>query len=93
MLAPCTVTVAVGIPLKTTLLAVAEEMLVLTSNVMVTVALPPPNTNPSVFVVITAPDVEIKLVPVSGPTIETPYPLDVMVDEITVRPVPDPAPT
>jgi len=59
---------------------------------MVTVAALAPNVKSFVDVVIDAPDVVIKLVPVSGPTIETPYPPDeVIVEEMTVSPVVDAA--
>lgn len=89
---PATVIVAVGTPVNTMLLA-PDETVVLEANVSVTVAALPPNMKLFPVVVINAPDVVMRFVPVSGPTIDTPYPPDVMVDESTVRPVAEAAPT
>jgi len=92
MLPPCTVTVAVGMPLNTTLLAVEEDTVVPEPKVIVTATEPVPKVKSLVEVVIAAADVEMTLDPVSGPTIDTPYPADVMVDETTDRTVADAAP-
>lgn len=93
VLPPATVRVAVGAPVKMTLLAVADEIVVVEPNVNVTVAELVPKIKSVVEVEIDAPDVVMRFVPDSGPTIDTPNPAeDVMVDETTVRPVPDPAP-
>ena len=93
VLPPARVTVAAGTPVKTTLLVVADEMTLVAPNVIVTVAALAPNMKSVVDVVIRPPDAVIKLTPVSGPTIDTPYaPEDVIVDEMTVRPVPEAAP-
>lgn len=79
---PCTVTDAAGTPLRTMLLA-AEEMVEPLSSVidaaMAFVELP--SLKLSDVVVTDAPDVVITFVPESGPTIETPYPPDVMVED------------
>ena len=93
ILAPCAVTVvAPGVPLKTTLLVVADATVLPESKVIVTATAPAPNAKLSVDVEIDAADVVMELVAVSGPTIDTPYPPeDVMVDETTDSAVVDAA--
>jgi hypothetical protein len=91
VLPPATVTVAVGTPENITFLA-ADESAVLEEKVRVTVAAPVPNAKLCDVVVIDDADAVIRLVPVRPPTIETPYPGEVRVDEISVRPVADAAP-
>ena len=86
-----TVTVAVGTPVKTTLLADVDETVVVALNPIVTVAAPDPKMKLFDVAEMDALVVVIKFVPVSGPSIETPKPGVVMVDETTVSPVPDDA--
>ena len=93
VLPPSAVTVAVGIPLNTTLLALADEINEAPPNVMVTAMAPAPKAKLFDEVVIDAADVVITFDPVSGPTIDTPYPPDeVMVDDTTESAVADAAP-
>jgi len=87
VLALLTVTVAVGAPVKMTLLADVDETVVVALNVIVTVAAPVPKMKLLDVAEIDAVVVVITLLPVSGPTIETPNPGVVIVDETTVRPV------
>ena len=65
---------------------------VLELNVIVTVAAPVPNAKLFPVVVILPPAAVIRFVPVRAPTIETPNPGDVIVDDDSVRPVDDAAP-
>ena len=82
-----TVTTAVGIPVKTTLLADVDETVVVRLKPIVTVAAPVPNSKLFAVADIDAVVAVMMLVPVSGPNIQTPKPGVVMVDETTVRPV------
>ena len=92
MLPPTTAIVAVGMPANTTLIADVDETVVAALNVIVTVAALAPKMKLLLVVDIDPPDVVTKFVPVSGPTIDTPKPGDVIVDEATVRPVLEAAP-
>ena len=87
------VIVAVGTPVKTTLLAAVEETVVVKLKPIVTVAAPFPQIK-----LLDVDDMEavlavITFVPVSGPTMDTPKPADVSVEEMTLSAVPDAAPT
>ena len=88
-----TVTEAVGMPLKTTLLADVDETVVVTLKPRVTVAAPVPKRKLLEVADMDAVVAVMRLVPVSGPNIDTPKPADVIVDEMTVSPVADAAPT
>lgn len=84
-----------GTPGKTTLLAATDEIVELAPILMVTATALPPDPNENEFawlVTPPAPEVVIKFVPESGPTIDTPNVADVMVDPITVRPEPETVP-
>lgn len=88
VLAPFTVTVAVGAPVNTMLLAAAPvEIVVVELNVMVTAAVDPKMKLLSV-VVIDAVVVVMRLVPLSAPATDSPKPGDVSVDDATVSPAP-----
>lgn len=88
VLPPCASTVVEeGAPLKTTLLAPVDVITDVVSNVMVTITAVAtvPNTKLLDAVVIAEDAVVITLVPLSGPTMDTAKPPDVIVDPITVR--------
>ena len=81
------VTVAVGIPLKTTLLADVDDTVVVALKPMVTTAALAPKMKLLEVADIDAVVVVMTLDPVRGPTIDTPKPGVVMVDDTTVSPV------
>jgi len=85
VLALSAVTVAVGAPVKMTLLADVDDTVVVALNVIVTVAAPVPKMKLLDVAEIDAVVAVITLLPVSGPNIETPNPAVVIVDETTVR--------
>jgi len=87
------VIVAVGIPVKMTLLADVDDTVVVALNVIVTVAAPVPKMKLLDVAEIDAVVAVITLLPVSGPNIETPNPAVVIVDETTVSPVAEAAVT
>ena len=69
------------------MLLAADDTDVPEMNVIVTVAAPAPNAKLFPVVVIMPPAAVIRFVPVRAPTIETPNPGDVIVDDDSVRPV------
>ena len=86
-----TVIVAVGLPEEKKTLLAADETTVAALNVNVTVVSPRPKAKPWPAVVIRAPEVVIKFVPVVAPNIESPKPAEVSVDDTTVSAVADAA--
>ena len=94
LLAPLTVTVAVGTPLKRTLLPAVASMVVAVLNPIVTTAAPPaPNIKLLVPDVIWEPMTVTMFVPEVGPFMDSAKPADVMVDVVvTVRLVAEAAP-